>query len=210
MAASSAPCGLTSRVLLDPNATTTTTTRGKFGPRSVRLPMLPIVSWKNDSCCSKSALPDELILGFPVETLLSHCILHLHLFGKLPVRTISSKSCLGRTASGSVVAKATGETPAQVSSELPEIVTTVKEAWKKLDDKYAVASLAFIGIIALWSSTGIISAIDKLPIIPGVLELIGIGYTGWFVYNNLLYKPDREALIEKVKSTYSDIIGNSS
>ncbi|XP_042474401.1 protein CURVATURE THYLAKOID 1B, chloroplastic-like [Zingiber officinale] len=167
MAASSAPCGLTSRVLLDPNATTTTTTRGKFGPRSVRLPMLPIVSWKNDSCCS-------------------------------------------RTASGSVVAKATGETPAQVSSELPEIVTTVKEAWKKLDDKYAVASLAFIGIIALWSSTGIISAIDKLPIIPGVLELIGIGYTGWFVYNNLLYKPDREALIEKVKSTYSDIIGNSS
>ncbi|XP_074588548.1 protein CURVATURE THYLAKOID 1B, chloroplastic-like [Curcuma longa] len=164
MAASSAPCGLTSRALLDPSATAT---RGQFGPRAVRLPMLSIVSRKNASCCSG-------------------------------------------TATGSVVAKATGETPAQVSSELPEIVTTVKEEWQKLDDKYAVASLAFAGIIALWSSTGIISAIDKLPIIPGVLELIGIGYTGWFVYNNLIYKPDREALIERVKSTYGDVIGKSS
>ncbi|MFS7931988.1 putative cyanobacterial aminoacyl-tRNA synthetase, CAAD domain, protein CURVATURE THYLAKOID 1 [Helianthus anomalus] len=52
-------------------------------------------------------------------------------------------------------------------------------------------------------------AIDRLPLIPGVLELVGIGYTGWFVYKNLIYKPDREALVETIKGTYKDIIGSS-
>ncbi|WP_369075848.1 CAAD domain-containing protein, partial [Escherichia coli] len=42
-----------------------------------------------------------------------------------------------------------------------------------------------------------------------VLELVGIGYTGWFAYKNLVYKPDREALTLKIKATYKDIIGSS-
>ncbi|THU66547.1 hypothetical protein C4D60_Mb05t15290 [Musa balbisiana] len=121
--------------------------------------------------------------------------------------------------SRSVIAMATGETPAEVSSELPEVVKTIKDAisadssdgqWDKLDDKYAVASLVLVGLVALWTTTGMISAIDRLPIVPGVLELVGIGYTAWFVYYNLVFEPDREALIEKIKGTYSDIIGSRS
>ncbi|KAJ9539070.1 hypothetical protein OSB04_031803 [Centaurea solstitialis] len=81
--------------------------------------------------------------------------------------------------------------------------------WDKVEDKYAVSSLAVAGVVALWGSTGMISAIDRLPLIPGVLELVGIGYTGWFAYKNLVFKPDREALIEKIKCTYKEIIGSS-
>ncbi|XP_042409083.1 protein CURVATURE THYLAKOID 1B, chloroplastic-like isoform X1 [Zingiber officinale] len=183
MAATSTPCGLFSRALFDPHATDS---RGQLGPRSVCLPLFPIVPRKNASCYSKPALlPDQLILDLPLLR-------------------------YGRPASRSVIAMANEGTPAEASSELPEIVTTIKEEWNKLEDKYAVASLVFAGIIALWSATGIISAIDRLPIVPGVLELVGIGYTGWFIYSNLIFKPDREALLEKVKSTYSDIIGNNS
>lgn len=105
--------------------------------------------------------------------------------------------------------KATGEAPAEVSVETPEIVKTIQEAWDKIDDKYAVASLAFAGVIALWGATGLISAIDRLPLVPGIFELVGIGYTGWFGYRNLIFKPDREALIEKVKGAYVDITGSS-
>lgn len=53
------------------------------------------------------------------------------------------------------------------------------------------------------------TAVDKLPLVPGVLELVGIGYTGWFAYKNLIFKPEREALIEKIKNTYKDILGTS-
>ncbi|XP_010544884.1 PREDICTED: protein CURVATURE THYLAKOID 1B, chloroplastic isoform X2 [Tarenaya hassleriana] len=78
-----------------------------------------------------------------------------------------------------VVARATGEAPAEVATtELPDIVKTVQDAWDKVEEKYAVGSLAFAGAVALWGSTGMISAIDRLPLVPGVLELVGIGYTG--------------------------------
>ncbi|XP_072958417.1 protein CURVATURE THYLAKOID 1B, chloroplastic-like [Typha angustifolia] len=108
-----------------------------------------------------------------------------------------------------VISMATGETPSEVQTELPEIVKTVQDAWDKLEDKYAVTSLAFAGFVALWSTSGMISAIDRLPVVPGVLELVGIGYTGWFAYRNIIYKPEREALIAKVKGIYNDIIGSS-
>ncbi|KAF4366483.1 hypothetical protein CsatB_010762 [Cannabis sativa] len=109
-----------------------------------------------------------------------------------------------------VIAMATGEAPAEVATaETPEIIQTVQEAWDKVEDKYAVSSLAVAGVVALWGSTGMISAIDRLPLIPGVLELVGIGYSGWFAYKNLVFKPDREALLQKVKDTYKEIIGSS-
>ncbi|CAH8340974.1 unnamed protein product [Eruca vesicaria subsp. sativa] len=95
------------------------------------------------------------------------------------------------------------------STELPEIVKTAQEAWEKVEDKYAIGSLAFAALVALWGSTGLISAIDRLPLFPGVFELVGIGYTGWFAYKNLIFKPDREVLFQKVKDTYRDILGSS-
>ncbi|XP_072961636.1 protein CURVATURE THYLAKOID 1B, chloroplastic-like [Typha angustifolia] len=113
-----------------------------------------------------------------------------------------------RRTGGDVIVMATGETQVEVSTELPEIVKTAQDAWDKLEDKYAVTTLLVAGVIALWTATGMISAIDRLPVVPGVLELVGIGYTGWFAYNNLVFKPDREALIAKVKSAYGDIIGS--
>ncbi|XP_010507967.1 PREDICTED: protein CURVATURE THYLAKOID 1B, chloroplastic [Camelina sativa] len=118
-----------------------------------------------------------------------------------------------------VVTRATtevGEAPATTttttdadSTELPEIVKTAQQAWEKVEDKYAIGSLALAGSVALWGSAGMISAIDRLPLVPGVFELVGIGYTGWFTYKNLIFKPDREALFQKVKNTYKDILGSS-
>ncbi|KAL9360163.1 hypothetical protein Peur_048286 [Populus x canadensis] len=109
-----------------------------------------------------------------------------------------------------VMTMATGEAPVAVAStELPEIVKTVQEAWDKVEDKYAVSSVVVAGGVALWGSAGFISAIERLPLIPGVLELAGIGYTGWFAYKNLVFKPDREALIAKIKDTYKEVIGSS-
>ncbi|XP_076907925.1 protein CURVATURE THYLAKOID 1B, chloroplastic-like [Bidens hawaiensis] len=104
---------------------------------------------------------------------------------------------------------ATGEATPETALDVQELIKPLQEAWEKVEDKYAVSSLAVAGVVFLWGSTGLISAIDRLPLVPGVLELVGIGYTGWFAYKNLVFKPDREALIEKVKCTYRDIIGSS-
>ncbi|KAK9093717.1 hypothetical protein Scep_025186 [Stephania cephalantha] len=108
-----------------------------------------------------------------------------------------------------VMCMATGDVSADVgTTEVPEIVKSIQAAWDKVEDKYAVSSIAFAGAVALWGSTGLISAIDRLPLVPGVLELVGIGYSGWFAYKNLVFKPDREALIQKIKDTYKEITGS--
>ncbi|GAB2271884.1 hypothetical protein Dimus_006713 [Dionaea muscipula] len=105
----------------------------------------------------------------------------------------------------------TGETPAEVgtTTETPEIVKKIIEAWDKVEDKYAVISLALAAGIVLWGSTGLVAAIDRLPVVPGVFELVGIGFTGWFTYRNLIFKPDREELIAKLKELYKEILGSS-
>uniref|UniRef100_A0A1J3FAC1 Protein CURVATURE THYLAKOID 1B, chloroplastic n=1 Tax=Noccaea caerulescens TaxID=107243 RepID=A0A1J3FAC1_NOCCA len=136
----------------------------------------------------------------------------------LPPQPLQSQSRAAKATSycrkiaRSVVTRSTGEVPATTevtTTELPEIVKTAQDAWDKVEDKYAIGSLALAGLVALWGSTGLISAIDRLPLVPGVLELVGIGYTGWFAYKNLIFKPDREVLFQKVKDTYRDILGSS-
>ncbi|KAG2244517.1 hypothetical protein Bca52824_093648 [Brassica carinata] len=123
------------------------------------------------------------------------------------------RNVLTRAADVEVAATTQVEAPAanteDGTTELPDIVKTVQEAWEKVEDKYAVSSLAVSGFVALWGTAGVISAIDRLPLVPGVLEVVGIGYTGWFAYKNLIFKPDRETLFQKVKDTYRDIIGSS-
>ncbi|CAN0889335.1 Protein CURVATURE THYLAKOID 1B, chloroplastic [Linum grandiflorum] len=128
------------------------------------------------------------------------------------VRSSFKPTTYCRKIARNVMAMATGEaSPAEVVSttEMPEIVKTIQDAWDKVEDKYAVSSLGVAAALAIWSSSGMISAIDRLPLVPGVLEIVGIGYSGWFAYKNLFYKPDREALIQKVKDTYKDITGSS-
>ncbi|XP_018478288.1 protein CURVATURE THYLAKOID 1B, chloroplastic-like isoform X1 [Raphanus sativus] len=151
-------------------------------------------SFSSPSCISLPMLPPK-----PLQST-AYC----------PFPTLDKRRKIARnvlTRATEVEASVTAEAD---TTELPEIVKTAQEAWEKVEDKYAIGSLAFAALVALWGSTGLISAIDKLPLFPGVFELVGIGYTGWFVYKNIIFKPDREVLFQKVKDTYRDILGSNS
>ncbi|WOL09969.1 protein CURVATURE THYLAKOID 1B, chloroplastic-like [Canna indica] len=129
-----------------------------------------------------------------------------------------------RRIAGNLIARATGvgtETAVEIrtetvgseettvgsqTSELSDIVKKIQDAWDKVEDKYAVSALGLAGAVALWGTGGMISAIDRLPVVPGVLEVVGIGCSVWFGYKNLVTKTDREALIAKLKRLYADII----
>ena len=170
-----------------------------------------------NSLSSSSTLIDAKAPRQPAVTISSQCVTlpTLPLQPQAQVQQSQNRTwkttAYCRKIARNVAAMATGETPAEITSatELPEVFKTIQEAWDKLDDKYTVTSLGLAGVIALWGSTGMISAIDRLPLVPGVLELVGIGYSGWFAYKNLIFKPDREALLQKIKDTYSEIIGSN-
>lgn len=45
------------------------------------------------------------------------------------------------------------------------------------------------------------------PQVPRLLELVGLGYTGWFTYRYLLFKSSREELLDDIESLKSKIAG---
>ncbi|KAM0896052.1 hypothetical protein ACQ4PT_023430 [Festuca glaucescens] len=109
----------------------------------------------------------------------------------------------GRTRSrGALVAKAV-----QDSSETGSIVKYVKSSFNTTEDIFALVGIGFAAIAAFWASMMVIEAIDKLPVLPIFFELIGISVAWWFIYGNLLFKPDREKFVSNIKSLVSQILG---
>ncbi|CAN6324717.1 unnamed protein product, partial [Urochloa humidicola] len=92
------------------------------------------------------------------------------------------------------------------NEQLTEFVNALKQEWDGIKNKYTVTTLAFAATLGMWSAGGVVSALDRLPVVPGIMEIVGIGYSGWFAYRNLLFKPDRDAFFAKVMEFYEDII----
>lgn len=63
--------------------------------------------------------------------------------------------------------------------------------WDKTDEKPAVIAITSAAFIGVWALSGLVDRIDKLPIVGGLLELVGLVVTSWFVYRYLVFGPDR-------------------
>ena len=87
-----------------------------------------------------------------------------------------------------------------------DLLTTATEKWEETEDKPTVVTLAFAGLITLIVTSSLLGSLDKVPFLGSILELVGIGYTAYFAYNNLLFTPDREALMKKVDETKEKIL----
>ena len=71
------------------------------------------------------------------------------------------------------------------------LVQYLQNWWDDVEEKPAAIAIAVAAIVALWALSGLVDAIDRLPIIGGLLEVVGLIVTGWFVYRYLLFEPDR-------------------
>ena len=70
--------------------------------------------------------------------------------------------------------------------------------------------LIFLGIIAVKVTLAIISAINDIPLLAPTFELVGLGYTGWFVYRYLLTKSSRQELVQEFESLKTQVVGKDS
>lgn len=58
------------------------------------------------------------------------------------------------------------------------------------------------GVVVLTVLRAIVSAIDSLPVLPGALELIGLGYTAWFIWRYVLFRESRTELLEEIEDFF--------
>ncbi|PIA49171.1 hypothetical protein AQUCO_01300199v1 [Aquilegia coerulea] len=101
----------------------------------------------------------------------------------------------------SLQVRATEETG---SAEAGEIFSDIKEKWDAVENKSTVLLYGGGAIVGIWLSSTLVGAINSVPLI---MELVGLGYTGWFVYRYLLFKSSRKELATDIESIKKKIAG---
>jgi len=81
-----------------------------------------------------------------------------------------------------------------------ELIADLKAKWDAVENKTTVITYAGGAIVALWLTSVIVGAINSVPLLPKIMELVGLGYTGWFVYRYLLFKESRKELASDIES----------
>lgn len=96
----------------------------------------------------------------------------------------------------------TSLTPGDSSFDSEEFTQRMKTLWTDLTKRpfyySTIAGYLVGGIVLLTVLRAIVSAIDSLPVLPGALELIGLGYTAWFIWRYVLFRESRSELLEEI------------
>ncbi|XP_065860265.1 protein CURVATURE THYLAKOID 1A, chloroplastic [Euphorbia lathyris] len=103
--------------------------------------------------------------------------------------------------------KATDETSSSVDTS--EIFTDLKAKWDAVENKSTVIVYGGGAVVAVWLSSILVGAINSVPLLPKVMELVGLGYTGWFVYRYLLFKSSRKELATDIEALKKKIAGTT-
>ncbi len=67
--------------------------------------------------------------------------------------------------------------------------------------------LIFLAVIVVKVTLAILGAINDFPLLSPLFELIGLGYTAWFVYRYLWKESSRGELKEEFKALKSQVMG---
>ncbi|KAK9910257.1 hypothetical protein M0R45_034225 [Rubus argutus] len=129
----------------------------------------------------------------------------------LPPRISSSPSCFAIRASSefrrhSLRIRASSE-ETSTSVDTGELISDLKEKWDAVENKSTVLLYGGGAIVAVWLSSTIVGAVNSVPLLPKLLELVGLGYTGWFVYRYLLFKSSRKELATDIEALKKKIAG---
>ncbi|CAL5367432.1 unnamed protein product [Camellia sinensis] len=104
--------------------------------------------------------------------------------------------------------KASSSEETSGSGEVGEVFLDLKEKWDALENKSALILYGGGAIFAIWLSSVIVDSINSVPLLPKIMELVGLGYTGWFVYRYLLFKSSRKELADEIEALKKKIAGS--
>lgn len=92
-----------------------------------------------------------------------------------------------------------------VSLLAAETASKVSSAWEASEEKPAVVALGISALVVLVALSAVANAVDSVPVFSNLLELVGLGVSGWFAYRNLVFGPDRDALKGNIEAWWSKI-----
>ncbi|KAF8066414.1 CURT1A [Scenedesmus sp. PABB004] len=93
------------------------------------------------------------------------------------------------------------------SADVDKLVKDLQDKWDKVENKTTVVLYGVGALVALWFSNTLVSGLNSIPLLPKFMELVGLGYTSWFIYRYLLFKSSREELVKDVDELKKKITG---
>lgn len=94
-----------------------------------------------------------------------------------------------------------------ILSELPDFASNFFAEYQK---PLINVGLVLGGAIGIKLLLAVLDALNDIPLLAPTFELIGMGYTAWFVYRYLLKESTRQELLVEIESLKEQIVGKNS
>nr|WP_290223720.1 CAAD domain-containing protein [Trichocoleus desertorum] len=97
-----------------------------------------------------------------------------------------------------------GERVSHYLGQLPELLSDFFSQYQR---PLITLGLLFGGIVTVKLTLAILDAINDIPLLAPTFELVGIGYSAWFVYRYLLKVENRQELSQEIDALKQQVIG---
>ena len=115
-------------------------------------------------------------------------------------------------ASASPAASSASEDSASFTERYSEVLGKVNETldqvdWNQMGRIAKIVGIFAAVIVAQILIKGILDTINLLPVVPGLLELLGVVVVGQWSWKNLTTSEKRNALVQKVQTLRQEYLG---
>ena len=94
-----------------------------------------------------------------------------------------------------------------IVSELPVYVSNFFAEYQK---PIVTVGLILTGAVSIKVTLAVLNALNEVPLVAPTFQLIGLGYTSWFVYRYLLKVSDRQELLAEIEVLKEQVVGKDS
>ena len=98
----------------------------------------------------------------------------------------------------------------QISSFLGTLPDYVGKFFNQYKQPVVSISLVITAIVAVKVLLAVLDSLNDIPLVAPTFELIGIGYSAWFVYRYLLKASTRQELTSEITTLKSQVVGEDS
>jgi CAAD domains of cyanobacterial aminoacyl-tRNA synthetase len=131
------------------------------------------------------------------------------------VKPVTAPNAAPPNAAPAITTTATTTTAPSIDDTLKvsyDLLNKAKQLWEEYfgEGKKANLTLAIIIIAAiplLIVTSILVDFLDRLPVLPSLFELVGFGYSIWFVYRYLLLANTRKELIDGITAWKNKVFG---
>ncbi len=95
----------------------------------------------------------------------------------------------------------------QILSVLSELPAYASSFFGEYQKPIVTVGLIVGTLITIKVTLAVLEALNDIPLLSPTFELIGMGYTGWFIYRYLLRASSRQELVAELESFKEQIFG---